>query len=319
MMQIFLVGLGAGIAAGFLFASIASGHVISLVLFYLAPLPILIVALGWSHWAGLIAALVAAAGLATIFSSYLFMAFLLGIGLPAWWLSYLALLARPVMTQAGTVLEWYPIGRLVVWTAIISALIVIAALSTLGTTEETVRNELRRGFELILRGQTTPLAVPGLPNADSRIDGLVSAAPPAAAISVTFINLISLWLAGRIVKVSNRLRRPWPDLAQITFPPLAPALFGAAVAGVLLAGLLGMASGIFAASLATAFVALGFAVLHAITRGMNTRSLVLSIAYIAAVLIWPVLVLIALLGIADSVIDIRGRIGKKPGPPTLRT
>ena len=62
MMQIVLIGLGAGAAAALLFASVASGSPLSVLLFYLAPLPILIAALGWSHWAALIAAVVASAG-----------------------------------------------------------------------------------------------------------------------------------------------------------------------------------------------------------------------------------------------------------------
>src|SRR5262249_42245564 len=158
------------------------------------PLPILIVALGWSHWAGLIAALTAAGGLAGVFSSYLFLAFLLGIGLPAWWLSYLTLLARPVQTAAGPRLEWYPIGRLIIWVAVISAAIVVAVLFTLGDTDESIRAELRRPFEPLFRD---------IPDASRRVEALVAAAPPAAAISVTLINLISLWLAASIVKVSN--------------------------------------------------------------------------------------------------------------------
>jgi len=56
MMQIILVGLGAGAAAALLFASVVSGSIAAVVLFYLAPLPILIAALGWSHLAGLLAA-----------------------------------------------------------------------------------------------------------------------------------------------------------------------------------------------------------------------------------------------------------------------
>ena len=52
MMQIVLIGIGAGAATALLFASVASGSLISVLLFYLAPLPILIAALGWSHWAG---------------------------------------------------------------------------------------------------------------------------------------------------------------------------------------------------------------------------------------------------------------------------
>ncbi len=53
MAQIVLVGLGAGAAAALLFASVTSGALVSIFLFYLAPLPILIAALGWSHWSGL--------------------------------------------------------------------------------------------------------------------------------------------------------------------------------------------------------------------------------------------------------------------------
>jgi len=319
MVQIVLIGIGAGIAAGVLFASIVSGAMISLVLFYLAPLPILIAALGWSHWAGLIAALVAASGLAVTFSGYLFLAFLLGVGLPAWWLCYLALLARPVATPAGNMFEWYPIGGLVVWTAILSSLVVIAVLLTLGTSEDDIRSELRRGFERMLRQQDTPLAIPASPDYNRRIDMFVAVAPPAAAVSVTLINLISLWLAGRIVKVSNRLRRPWPNISEMAFPPISPALLGAAAAGVLLPGLLGMVSSIFAASFATAYVVLGCAVLHAITRGLNIRGLLLSAVYVAIVLVWPVIVLIALLGLTDSIVDIRGWIARKRGPPTIQT
>jgi hypothetical protein len=317
MAQILLVGLGAGIASALLFASIISGALLSLFLFYLAPLPILIAALGWSHWSALIAALVASAGLAAVFSSYLFIAFLLGLGLPAWWLGYLALLARPVETPAGQILEWYPVGRLVIWAAVIGSLVVVAVLLTLGQSEETVRGELRRAFETLLR-RSTPSEMRDLPDYGQRLDALVTIAPPAAAVSVTFINALLLWLAGRIVNMSGRLRRPWPEVAEMTFPPLAPLAFATATAAAFFGsrlGLLGLISGIVAASLATAYAILGFAVLHAITRGFNARSLVLGLAYVTVVLIWPALVLIALLGLADAAFDLRRRFSGKGGPP----
>ena len=72
MMQVVLIGIGAGAATALLFASVASGSLLSVLLFYLAPLPILIAALGWSHWAALIAAVFASAGLAAVFGSFLF-------------------------------------------------------------------------------------------------------------------------------------------------------------------------------------------------------------------------------------------------------
>jgi len=137
MAQIILIGIGAGVAAALLFASATMGGLLSSVLFLLAPLPIMIVALGWSHWVGLVATAVAAAGLAAIFGTAFALFFLIGLGLPAWWLGYLALLARPV--AAAPSLEWYPVGNLVLWAAVLGALVVVAAIPQFGTDEDTFR------------------------------------------------------------------------------------------------------------------------------------------------------------------------------------
>src|SRR3989442_2528213 len=94
MVQIFLIGIAAGAAAALLFASVASGSMFSVLLFYLAPLPILIAAIGWSHVAGLIASIFAAAALAAVFDGIFFAAFLVGVGVSAWWLGCLALFGR---------------------------------------------------------------------------------------------------------------------------------------------------------------------------------------------------------------------------------
>ncbi|MBI3435999.1 MAG: hypothetical protein HY056_13140, partial [Proteobacteria bacterium] len=106
MMQIALMALGAGAASALLFASIASASLLSIILFFLAALPILIAALGWNHWAALGAAIVAALSLAGAFGFFFFLNFLLSVGLPAWWLGYLALLGRSGTTPGDV--EWYP-------------------------------------------------------------------------------------------------------------------------------------------------------------------------------------------------------------------
>jgi len=113
MMQLGLIGIGAGAAAALLFASVTSGAWLSIPLFYLAPLPIMIVGLGWSHWAALIAALAGALALGIAFGPVFCFSFLASAGLPAWLLGYLAMLARPA-GDAAAAIEWYPPGRLVV-------------------------------------------------------------------------------------------------------------------------------------------------------------------------------------------------------------
>ncbi len=128
LLQVALVGLGAGASSALLFASALAGSALSIPLFCLAPLPILIAAIGWSHWAALAAAAIAAIALGLGFGS--FVDFLVSVGLPAWWLGYLALLARPA-GPAGE-LEWYPPGRLVLWAALLAALTTFVGLAVLG-------------------------------------------------------------------------------------------------------------------------------------------------------------------------------------------
>ena len=318
MTQVVLIGISAGAATALLFASVASGSLFSVLLFYLAPLPILIAALGWSHWAALIAAVFASLSLAAVFGQFLFLMFLLGIGLPAWWLGYLTLLARPTGEPSPNDMEWYPIGNLVVWAAIIGALIVIAALVNFSSGEEGFRAALRNGIERMLRLQMRTPKGPA-PDLDRVVDFLVLALPPAAAVLTTITNSLNLWLAGRIVSVSGRLKRPPPDLSAMKFPSYAPLLTGAALAGSFVPGFVGTAALVLASSMLMAFAILGLAVLHNITRGMSARVLMLGGAYVSVfVLGWPALLLM-LLGLTDAAIDIRGQVAKRRGPPTPGT
>ena len=304
MVQMVLVGLGAGAAAALLFASVASGSIAAVVLFYLAPLPIAIAALGWGHLSGLIAAAVATTVIALLSGIFFIAVPVIAFG--AWWLSYLTLLARPAGNGGGGALEWYPIGRLVLWAALLGTLVVAAAVPNFGTDQESLQAALRKTYERILRDQAL-------------IDILVVAVPPAAAVFSTITNLFNLWLAARIVRISGRLARPWPDLAALSLPPLSAGLLAAAIAGSFLPDLVGVLFGAFAASLLMAFAVLGFAVLHAITRGMGSRAIVLAGVYgLTIVFGWPV-VAMSLLGLAEIILNIRGRVARKRGPPSLRT
>jgi hypothetical protein len=321
MMQAALIGVSAGAATALLFASVASGSALSVPLFYLAPLPILIAAMGWSHWAALIAAVVASASLAAVFGGFFFIAFMLAIGLPAWWLGYLALLARPATRATPDGLEWYPVGHLVFWAAIIGAAIVIAGMLTLGSDLDSFRSSLRSSLERMLK---LPARAPSSPDAaapdPSRlIDILVAVLPPAAAVLAAITNVVNLWLAERVVKISGRLRRPPSDLPAMQFPVYAPALVGAAVVASLLPGIVGTSAGVLAASLLMAYAILGFAVLHMITRGMGSRPFTLTGIYVAVFVFgWPVLVM-SLLGLADTAFDLRGRTARRRGPPNPQT
>ncbi|CAL8980814.1 hypothetical protein RHODGE_RHODGE_01952 [Rhodoplanes serenus] len=341
MAQFILVGLGAGAVAALTFAALVGGSPLSMLLFYLAPLPVIIAALGWSHWAGLLAALVGTAALAAWFGTLFFLVFLIGLALPGWWLAYLALLARPAtagnvpvpaavttapapdgtgateLAPAGPPLDWYPVGRLVLWAALLGATAVALSLPTFGDDVESIRATLKEGFSRVLRQRPIPgadgtVAVPGVSEPGPLIEFLAAALPPAAAVLMTMTLLFNLWLAGRAVSISGRLPRPWPVLSDTAFPASATVLLGAMVAGSFLPGLIGLIASLFAASLLVAFTALGFAVLHALTRRLKSRGLVLSVLYASVMLFaWP-LFAVMLVGLTDTAIDLRRRFGGAP-------
>lgn len=319
MMQIAIIGIGAGAAAALLFASVTSGSWLSIPLFYLAPLPIMIAGLGWSHWAAMTAALAGALGLGAVFGTVFLLAFAAGAGFPAWWLGYLAMLARPVAAndcgQGAASFEWYPPGRLVVWAAVLGVLVVIVAIPNFGIDADSFRAGLRDALNAIMRVNKGTPARAGS-NTERLLEVLVNAIPPAAAVLATVTNLLNLWLAARVVKFSGRLARPWPQLSSMTFPPSMTAALGVAVVLSFLDGMLGIVGGIVAASLLLVYGVLGFAVLHAITQGMSARPFVLSITYAGVILLgWPMLAL-CLLGLVDMAIGLRSRVSARRGPPT---
>jgi hypothetical protein len=222
---------------------------------------------------------------------------------------------------SGEALEWYPVGRLVWWAAILGALVVIVAIPNFGLDAESFRGALRRTFERILRMQTgdaagAPLSLPGIADPNRLLNILVTAIPPAAAVLSTLTSLANLWLGGVIVRASGRLKRPWPNIPAMTFPPYAPMLLAFAVAGTFLPDLPGIVSGILGASLLLAYTLLGLAVLHAITLGLSGRALMLTGAYFAIGLFgWPI-VLMAAVGLVETMFAFRDRLARKRGPPT---
>jgi hypothetical protein len=317
MMRNSLMGAAAGLASALLFASMLSGSALSIALFYTAPLPVMIVGLGWTHRAGLVAAFVGAIvlgiGLNPTFGAF----YLLGVALPAWILAYLAMLGRA--TAAGQV-EWYPLGRVVATAALLGGGLGSAAALALGPTYEAFRKAMNGLVVAMLREQTgiaegEPLKLPDVDDVSGTVGFLASIAPPAVVAFWVLITLFNLWLAGRIVKVSGRLARPWPDLAATRLPRWSALVFGAGVLAAFLPGMARIVGELVSCALAVAFMIAGFMSLHDVTRRSSARPLILSGVYvISLVMSWP-LVAIALLGLADTLTELRERMRPQRRPP----
>jgi hypothetical protein len=323
MMTTVLIALAAGCASALMFASIISGALISLLLFYLAPLPLMVAALGWGPLSATIGGIAAALGLGAIFGLPYCIAFVLTVALPAWWLGHLALLGRPVATGASTrngaapvvpVMEWYPVGRILLWTAGFAALTTMAALFTLGSDAATITGALRRGLLRII-GVRDPAPATG--DTEQFVDALVTIAPTAAAIVAMMTLTLNLWLAAKITATSGRLHRPWPDMKSAALPAMTLVALSLALALCFTGGLLAILAQIVSAALMMTYALTGFAVLHTLTLAMKSRALWLSCAY-AVVLVfgWPVLAMVGL-GLADAVFGFRQRYLQRRTPPAV--
>jgi Predicted membrane protein (DUF2232) len=313
MIAILLIALAAGCASALMFTSIVSGELISVLLLYLAPLPLMVAALGWGPLSATIGGIAAATGLAAIFGLPYGLAFAVTIALPAWWLGHLALLGRPLAANPAPAadpvpLEWYPVGRILLWIAVFATITTAATLLAMGSDGPTITGTLRSAV-------TSFLQAAGVAATERGVDALVTIAPAAAAIVAIMTLTLNLWLAAKITATSGRLHRPWPDLKSTALPPLALVALCLAIACCFTGGLPAILAVIITAALTMAYALCGFAVLHTVTQALKYRTLWLCCVYLVMVVLsWPVLA-VAALGLADGIFGIRQRYLQGRPPP----
>jgi hypothetical protein len=316
MIAIVLIAIAAGCASALMFASLVSGALISLLLFNLAPLPLMVAALGWGPLCVSIGGIGAATVLGAIFGLRFCIAFAITVAVPAWWLGHLALLARPARTNAASIpgapaadLEWYPIGRILLWTASFATLATMAALLTFGSDVATITGALRSELAQMISLRH------GAVLSEQSINAVVTLAAAAAAMAPMMILILNLWLAGRAAAISGRLHRRWPDMKTVALPPMTLVAVCIAIALSFWGDLLGILAQIVTANLMLAYALTGLAVLHTLTLPLRRRAFWLGLTYAIMVLfVWPLLVMVVV-GLAEAIFGFRQRYWQGRPPP----
>ncbi|WP_264049285.1 DUF2232 domain-containing protein [Methylobacterium flocculans] len=333
MAQYLGIGIGAGLVSALLFGVLLKATALAILLYLLAPLPILIVGLGWSHRAALVAALTGSLALALVVQPFLGLGFLTYLALPAWWLAYLALLGRP---GADGTMEWYPTGRLLAWTAGTAGLAFVAIAVIAAPNYETFQSQLRGMTRTIVRIQAdragTTAPKPAAPDAAEApadavlldpaeatrtevANALAAIAPGLATQGLTVLLTFYLWAAARIVRVSGRLPRPWPDLAATMMPRRVLAVLAGSLILALVPGYPGVLGVALAGALSAAFAMQGLAAFHDRSRGRPGRLALLFGLYVILFLTQGIaLVALTLFGIADTALDSRRPQGASGRP-----
>ncbi len=343
------IGIGAGLVSALLFGVLLKATPLAILLYLAAPLPILIVGLGWSHKAALAAAAAGSLALVLVIAPFMGLAFAAYIALPAWWLAYLTLLGRE--TRAG--LEWYPTGRLLGWIAATAALAFIAIAVLSSPNHAAFDAQLRGLAQTLVQTRlpaTRPSAEPprtGTPRADAPstgseaagrdgttapgpapqadadpadvtraevADALARVVPAFAANGLALLLAFYLWASARIVKISGRLPRPWPDIPSTAMPRSTLVAVAAAVAMCFAPGYVGVFGVALLGAFSAAFALQGLAAFHDRSRGRPGRGLMLFGMYLILFVTQGIaLVALTLFGLADTALD-RRRPKGDPAP-----
>ena len=292
--------IAAGLAAGIFFIVPMKGLVVASLLAVFAPLPLMIVTLGFGWPAGLAAGAVGTAGVAGLTDPTYSALFALSTALPAVFIGIVALRR--------------PLGEVLAAIVAVAALIAMGtvALATLrfGSWSLAVSTSAERILPLlqsVLRGDMpVDLQATDVARFMARAMPLLMAAWSVATLA------LDTWLAARTASISGLLPRAWANLPDgLRLPRAALGVFVVAALALVAPDPWRTLAGTLVVALIVAYGMQGYGALHAMSRGRPGRTGLLATAYLMTVALmpWPLL-LAAVLGVVDSL----ARLPRRPLP-----
>ncbi len=328
MLFIVALGIGAGLVSALLLGTIAAGTMVGLLLFWLAPLPIILAGLGW-HWlVAALAALSAGIALSEALSPKVALAYMAMIGIPSTLLSGLAL--RRIAPAGAMLNDNAPAGSppddgfmrpggLLLSICLYATVAVLVGAMLIDPNLASLQERLARSTEMLLRLQfglaaDAPLRMPNGGQDLSELPHLYALlAPSFGAATITLTLIVSLWLGGLIARVSGKLARPWPRLDQTRLPTGSIVLLALGLGLTQMDGYAGLTGSVLTTLLLIAFALQGFSTIHALSRGLTFRGPLLLAIWLSVMLIGLPVLLIAGFGLFDHFFDLRRRFPRPDG------
>lgn len=311
------VSLAGGLAAAAVFALLTKGSFSGQLLAHLAPLPIMIVALGFGVRHGLTSALVATAAL-TVWPNPMFgLAYALLVAFPAWLAAFAA--SGAPWGRRGDLLRrhlpaWAILAAAAVLASVVSFWLAAAALVHGGLDE--ALNPIRARAFMVLDDMMRTRELGGKFNAE-QLSGVVARSIPAfGAAYFLLMHTLNLWVAARLTQLSAPTPSKWPDIVtEFVLPRAVAALFAAGFGLSFVGGVAGPIGLVIAVTFGLVLAFQGLAVAHGLLRGSKSSWFVLSILYfMIGLMVWPIVLLTAL-GFAEAVFDYRSRRKAGAGAP----
>jgi hypothetical protein len=315
-----LLSLGAGLVAGLMFASMASGGRLSMLLGCLLPLPLFMAGLALGLPAAGIAAVAGALVGFGFGGAYAGLWFALVVGLPVTVLCRQALLSRDTPSAVGelvgapgaVVTEWYPPGALLAWATGLCVALLSLLFLWFAAEDGGLKGVLGRQADRVVDAivQQAPSMVPAGGEEQFRLRARFFAELAPASMAVLWMAMmltngaVAQWGVTRM----GRNLRPTPAYAEARLPVGFAVALALSLLLAMLSGGFGYYGATLAAALAVPYVVIGLAAMHVMTRGRPSRVPVLVLTYLCLITFTFPLVL---LGLADQLFDLRGRYGPR--------
>jgi Predicted membrane protein (DUF2232) len=315
---IFFYAAGAGLVSAVAFVSSTTGSwPVRLILLMISVLPIALVGFAVQSRAAALAASFACLFIG-IASVPVGVRFALAFAYPVALLVYLSLLHRRVDEDHA---QWYPIGRVILAACAMAGGLVAASFAVLWQDLGQLREVLTKALEpLIEKGLV------GLPGGtvldDAAKANLVEVGlllMPSLLVGFWLAMLLfNVWVAANVARISGQLTRPWPDLTAISYPPGTPLLLALSLGcALILEGIPRLMALSLSGAFYLAYVLLGLAIIHNLTRGAAWRQPALSTLYVLLVAMASVVTVpLVLLGLIDSFKPFRRTDSDHVTPPT---
>lgn len=315
MLQIALIGIGAGLASALLFVSPFGGTLLAIPLFILSALPIAIAGIAWGSLTAAVAATAAAVTIGAAIAAPAGAIQLALFGAPMAWCCRLAWLSR-TDEETGAV-EWFPMGKILLHGAAATAIGLIVVGIIIGYDPEAMTTEITAALSVWLAQAPDGGVPPTAAELEPFVRFNVVAMPFTTGALLVIIFVLNLWLAARIAEASGRLRRPRERLWTAVLPTEAVPIFLVAAVAALVPSAVGYAAGAVAGAFGGALALIGLAVLHATTLENTVRVLILTAVYVVLVFFGGLpIILLTFLGIAEVFFQIRARRFRGAPPST---
>ena len=281
------------------------GNGLAFLLFYLTPLPIILIGIHYNWRYSLISSLITFF-LIFLFNKNLALFFCISIAIPSIYLSYLTMLSK----KFNETIEWYPVSLIFSKIIIISSILCIFGVFYFCTDINTFQANIEITLDNML--ELRPDMQNNLNN--NSITYLIKIVAPIMNLIIMITLIVNLWIASKILDYSKQLKRPWPTLRLLNLPPYYIYAYIILLIGAILS------SGIFqiifislTAALTFAYTIIGLSVIHTITIGISIRPLILAAMYTLIMFFLIVIIPIAIIGILDFNFKIRNKYFKSIG------